>query len=73
MVHCTANCIMLYLCPTDLHGMLVTAQSERFLKSHLEGQWAAAKSFSAFHQYFIWQGIVGQGMKGTQTHIRSRF
>lgn len=57
---------------TSFHGMLVTAQLERILKPNPEGQWAGAKSFSAFHQYFIWQGIEGQRMKGTQTHIHSR-
>lgn len=44
---------------------------KRKSKPNLEGQWAGAKSFSAFHQYFIWRGIEGQGMKGTKTHIHA--
>lgn len=49
---------------TNFHDMLFTAQLKRILKPHLEGHWTVAKSFSAFHQYFIRQGIEGQGMKG---------
>lgn len=58
---------------TSFHYMLVTVRLKRKSKPNLEGQWAGAKSFSAFHQYFIWRGIEGQGLKGTKTHIHSGY
>lgn len=72
MVHDTVDCI------SEAHHQFplyvgYCAFEKRKSKPNLEGQWAGAKSFSAFHQYFIWRGIEGQGMKGTKTHIHSGY
>ena len=74
-MHSTVNClraVCLKVCHQFSWYVGCYTIEKTILKPNLKGQWAGAKSFSAFHQYFIWQGIEGQGMKGTQTHIHSR-